>query len=239
MHRTGFVRGPKAALRRWALVTALMGLVGLVTMVGCGESGGAPWTGSYNPGSVPPECGALNQVCLARGLNGPLAVGSTLELELDYNIGGSSGPPATLVTADVEVLSATGMTIHAEAPGAAAVMFVGPDGAVMDFLHVWATEAQELRIYRYTEAGVQLGRVQEEATLLVGDEVMVFVAPYADEQLLLGNFPLERTVDGTAVAMVPDVVSNLYRVVARNPGFSTLTFYGLGIDVAWDIEVLP
>lgn len=236
MQRNGVFRRPSAALRRWALATVLMGLM---ATAGCGDSGGAPWSGTYNPGSVPPECGALNQVCLARGLNGPLAVGSSLELDLDYNIGGSSGLPATLVSADPEVLSATGMTVEAMAPGASAVMFVGPDGAIMDFLHVWATDAEELRIYRYTEAGVQLGRVQDEVILLKGDEVLVFVAPYADAQQLLGNFPMERTVDGTAVALVPDVVTSLYRVVARNEGLSTVTFFGLGLSQAWEIEVLP
>lgn len=237
MQRMDVGRGSRNA--RWRLLP-LASVLTLMLTAGCGGAeGGAPWSGSYNTGTVPPECGALNQVCLAQGLNGALAVGSHLELDLDYEIGGSAGLPATLLTADRTVLDASDMTLEALAPGASAVLFVGPDGAVMDFLHVWVAAPEELRIYRYTEAGVQLGQVQDEATLLVGDEVLIFVEPFANAQPLLGNFSMERTVDGTAVALVPDVVSSLYRVVARSPGQATVTFHGLGLSKPWEIEVLP
>ena len=216
-------------------------LLGLTT-VGCGASddyGGAPWSGNSGPGSVPPECGALNQACLARGLNAPLALGSYLELDLDYQIGGTSGPPTTLETADASVLTASEMTVQAVGVGASAVLFVGPDNAIIDFLHVWVAEPDELRIYRYTEAGVQLGRVQDEVTLLTGDEVLIFVEPFANAQPLMGNFSMTRTQEGTSIAVVPDVVGGLYRVVARAAGHSSVTFHGLGMDQLWQVEVLP
>lgn len=119
------------------------------------------------------------------------------------------------------------------------MLFVGPDKRVVDFLHVWVSEPDELRIQRYSSLGVLLGQVQPTATLLSGDELLVSVEPYAGGQALLGNFVLERSLTGDAIAIVPDPVGGWYRVVARKPGKATLTFGALKQTARWEIEVLP
>lgn len=223
--------------RALALVGAL-----LLGIAGCGASnegiGGMPGSGGSNPGTSP-ECGAFGQACIGQGLDAPLAVGGRIEVAVAFQVGGSSGPPLVLEAVDTGVLQTTDTDIEAVGPGCSAVLFVGTDAKVVDFIHVWTTPAEELRILRYSPFGDLMGRVQDQVQLLVGDEVLVAVVPYGNAQPLLGNFDLVRDVVGDSVALVPDPVGGWYRVVARAAGAATITFSGLGIEAVWEIEVLP
>lgn len=223
----------------WHGVVCLGLACALLASCGKDAGGGAPSWGYSTSGDRPPECGALNRVCLASGLDAPLAAGSYVELRLAFEQAGSSGPPTTLDSADPLVITIDEMTLTAEGPGASAVLFLGPDESVLDFIHVWVTEADELRIIRYSPAGEIMGRVHASGSLLQGDEVLVAVEPYANSQPLIGNFDLEWTVDGTAIAVVPDIVSGWYRTVAREVGDATVVFHGLGLQTTWQLEVMP
>jgi len=209
---------------------------------GCGGSddglGGRPGGGGGSD-TTTPECGALDQVCIGQALDAPLVLGGHLELAIDFHVGGSTGPPLTVETADPTVLQASASDLMAAGEGASAVLFVGPEDEVVDFIHVWVTAADELRVLRWSPMGDLLGRVQREIQLLVGDEILVSVEPYAAAQPLLGNFALEREATGTAVAIVPDPVAAWYRLVARETGSSTVTFSGVDLQTSIDIEVLP
>ncbi len=217
----------------------------LLALVGCGSSaegyGGRPNSGMVGgAGSTRPECGALSQGCLGQSLNAPIALGSTLEVILDYQIGGSSGPPTELASADPSVLKSEGKgRITAVGPGMSALMFLGPDESVVDFLHVWVAPADELRVIKYAENGALLGRVSNDVKLLVGDELLVSVETFGKGQALLGNFLLDYEVTGSDVSVVPDPVGGWYRIVARKAGASTLTFKALGLTESLSIEVLP
>jgi hypothetical protein len=190
--------------------------------------------------TVAPECGALSQACIGQGLDAPISLGSTLDLLVSYRVPGSSGPPTTLATANRAVLETTGDTsLVAVGEGMSAVLFVGPDGEVMDILHVWVAPPSDLRIQRYDESGDLLGQVQPSSQLLVGDEILVAVEPYGNGQALLGNFQMQYTSSSPAVAIVEDPVAAWYRVVARQPGMATVSFAALGKTAAWQIEVLP
>jgi hypothetical protein len=124
--------------------------------------------------------------------------------------------------------------------GVSAVLFVGPDKTtVLDFVHLWVQPATELRIVRYAAAGTPLGRVQSSIKLLVHDEILVSIEPFANGQPLLGNFKLTRNLAGNSVAIVPDSVSGWYRVVARSVGATQITFSALGLTTEWTIEVEP
>ncbi|MBI2388115.1 MAG: hypothetical protein HYV09_00745 [Deltaproteobacteria bacterium] len=227
-------------MRRW-LSCALL----IASAAGCGDSGeglgGRPNSGLIGgSGTARPECGALAQGCMGQGLDAPIALGSTLEIALDYQIGGSSGPPTEIESANPLVLKSEGKgRVTATGEGISALMFAAPDGAVIDFLHVWVAAPDELRVVRYGDEGNLLGRVQDEVKLLVGDELLVAVETYGKGQALLGNFLLEYEVTGADVAVVPDAVDGLYRVVARTAGASTITFKALGLNRAIAIEVLP
>jgi len=226
---------------RWLglLAGVTLGLCGLAA--GCGDSsgvGGRPGGGTPS-GQPQPACGALNQICLAAGLDAPLALGSQVELILDFRVPGSGGPSVGIEVADPDVIVADGTVLHTVGEGMTGVLFALPEGPVMDFIHVWVAPADELRILAYSRQGDLLGRVQSQVTLLVGDEVLIAVEPFRGAQPLLGNFPLQRTISGDAAILVPDAVGGLYRLVARQPGEANVTLSGLGLTAAWAIEVLP
>jgi hypothetical protein len=220
------------------LVTLGAGALALVASACGGDMGGRPG-GSYANNGGRPQCGALGVACVGQKLDAPIALGGTFELDVRYQIAGTSGPPTTLLAAAPTVLRVDGAKLIAVGQGASAVLFLGPDHAVLDFLHLWVQPATELRIIRYTPSGTPLGRVQPAIKLLVHDELLVAVEPFANGQPLAGNFELTRTLQGTSVAIVPDSVSGWYRVVARAPGVTQVRLGALGLSTDWSIEVEP
>lgn len=217
----------------------LLFLGGASLVAGCGGSGvgGAPG-GSYATNSRP-QCGALGVACVGQKLDAPIALGGSLELDVRYQIAGTSGPPTVLAAADPAVLRVDGAKVTGISAGASAVMFLGPDSRALDFLHLWVQPATELRIIRYHQGGTPLGRVQGKVHLLVRDELLVSVEPFANGQPLAGNFELTRTLQGTSVAILPDAVSGWWRVVARAPGVTQVRFGALGLVQDWTVEVEP
>ncbi len=209
-------------------------------IAGCGDggTGGRP-SGLPGPSGLPPQCGVMNQACLVERNDAPLALGSRTELTVDFQNAGHAGLDISLEAANPDVLLIEGWLVEAVGNGVSGLLVVAPNGAVIDFLHIWVAEAEELRILAWSQTGDLLGRVQPEVTLLVGDEVLVSVEPFQNAQPLLGNFDLQRTIVGDSIAIVPDPVGGLYRVVARGEGPATITFEALGLSTAWQIEVLP
>jgi hypothetical protein len=226
----------------WALALATVTLAAALTG-GCGDGGsgvgGRPTSGALGNASVRPECGAFNQTCLARGLDAPLVLGSLTELTLESQVAGSSGPPLQLHGSNPAVLKIVGSKVKAVGVGIAGLLFKGPKDQVIDFIHVWVARPMELRILRYTSSGLQLGQVQDAVTLLVGDELLISVEPYAGGQALVGTFELHRLVTGDAVSVVPDPVGGWYRVVARQAGKAKIELKALGLTRSWSIEVKP
>jgi hypothetical protein len=92
---------------------------------------------------------------------------------------------------------------------------------------------------RYSSAGTLLGRVQSSVKLLVHDELLISIEPFAKGQPLIGSFKMESNVAGNSVAIVPDSVSGWHRVVARSPGSSQIKITALGLSTDWTIEVQP
>jgi hypothetical protein len=214
-----------------------------LALAACGGAadgvGGRP--GDMGQVEATPECGALSQACIGQGLDAPIARGSTVDLAVAYKVAGSSGPPTILASANEAVIQPTGATqLKAVGDGMTAILFVGLADEVIDLVHVWVQTPSELRILRYDDAGDLLGRVQPSSQLLVGDEILVALEPFANGQPLLGNFDLTfGTTNASAVQIVPDPVGGWYRVVARAPGRGRIDFAALGITAAWDVEVLP
>jgi hypothetical protein len=217
-------------------------LFAVVLCTACGDGGGIGGRpGSFGQVEAAPECGALSQACIGQGLDAPIARGSTVDLSVRYKVAGSSGPPTKLASANQAVLTTPSATrLEAIADGMSAVMFVGPQGEVIDLIHVFVQKPSELRINRYDDGGDLLGHVEAASQLLVGDDLNVAIEPFANGQPLLGNFALTyATTNAPIVSVIPDPVAGSYRVVARAAGTATVTFTALGLTATWQLEVLP
>jgi hypothetical protein len=218
---------------------------------GCGGDGsgiGPPSPGGFGAADVAPECGALDRACLIRGLDSPLAVGARLGVGLTFDIGGTSGLPAVMTTSNPEVMTADDGVITVTGPGFAVLLIRGPDQKVLDFIHLWTAEAEELRLVRYTDDALPSGTIRDAGTLLAGDELLVAVEAFAGNQPLIGLFDTAWTVEVLEpgpdpgvdpVAVVDDVVFGLFRIVARSPGRVRLTAVSLGIEKTLELEVQP
>ena len=202
---------------------------------------GPPSAGALGRLNISPECGALGQACVAFGLDAPLARGARLDLVLDLRLNGSSGPPVTLRAATPEIVAAEGTRVLGAGEGAAAILVAGPGGQVLDFLHLWVREADELRPVRTTEAGATVGPIRAHATLVVGEDLLLHFEAFGQGQPLLGQFPIEWTVEGDAAQIVEDTLVGRYRLIARAAGAARVAAYAptLGLEAALTLEVLP
>lgn len=209
-------------------------------LLGCSAddtTGGLPGTwGNDNAGK--PECGALGRVCLAAPFDAPLAVGSATELRLDLAAAGGGGLAIELTSLDPSVIETQDLTITANAAGGTTVLF-SADGAVLDWLYLFASAIDALRVVVVSQQGDIVGFASESGQLLVGDQVYFAVAPYAAGAPLAGNFPLDIQIQGTSVRVVPDVTLARYRMIATEVGTSTVTFAALDHQATWTLEVLP
>ena len=221
-----------------------------VAALGCGGDGsgiGPPSPGAFGSADLEPECGALNRACLSRGLDSPLAVGARLGIGLTFDINGTSGVPATMTTSNADVLTVSDGVVSVTGPGVAVVLVRGPDSKVLDFIHLWSAESEELRLIRYTADAEPFGIIRDSGTLLAGDELLLAVEAFAGTQPLIGLFDTEWSIEvldpgpgtGPVVSVVEDVVFGLFRIVARAPGRVRLSAASLGIETALELEVLP
>lgn len=176
-------------------------------------------------------------------MDAPLAVGAAMGLGIDYNIAGNSGPSMTLLPANTAVLGAEGAVIFGEAAGSSALMILGPDEEVIDFIHVWVATASELRLVRHNDDGAAIGTVANEGTLLVGDEILLSVESFSSTQALMGLFETTFEIDvveGDApIAIVEDIVFGWYRLVARGEGRARIRASALDQTRELELEVLP
>ncbi|MEL6181215.1 MAG: hypothetical protein AAFS10_19820 [Myxococcota bacterium] len=227
-------RRPRSVPWRWVQWTALLG-----ALVACGD-GSAPSTeGALEQATFAPECGSLNQACLQFGLDAPIATGASVPMSINFQILGSSGPPIRLETVMPGVLEVNGSTVLANQEGSTAMLVFGPDNVILDFIHLWVADPDQLQLIRRGDEGQVVGTLQTEVQMLPGDELRVSVEPYGGAQPLLGLFEADWTIEGGAVMVVRDGIAGWYRIVAREAGTATLNASALGLEVPLTVEVLP
>ena len=214
-------------MRRLALLALLLPLAA------CGgDSAGALSQATFGAGC------AAGGACVG-GLDAPLAAGARLPLVVDLQIPGTATPPMTLRSVSPEVFSIEGTVAAAHAPGVAALLLVGPDGLVLDFLHLWVADAEGLALNRRSAEGNVLGALSPELPLFPGDEVLFSVEAVAGGQELLGGFDVAVTGAGPAVSVVHAGGARWFRIRALSPGEATLAVDGLGHRATVHVEVLP
>ena len=214
------------AARIAAALTAISGL-------GCGETGGLGQV------DVRPDCPPADLVCVVSGVDAPIAVGATLPVQVDVGTLGSAAPTSRLEVADETVLVAEGRSMRGVAPGLSAVLVTTDSGVVLDFIHLWVATPTRIGMRRVGVADDGAADLGERIELLVGDDLAIAVDAFADAQRLAGHGEIIWSTDGDVVTLLEDGRPSYRRLVARNPGTTTVRAEGLSFTANLDIEVLP
>jgi hypothetical protein len=212
-----------ALTKRW-LLAALAPL--LLTQWGCG--GMAMQQGTMT------ASGADD----AAEINAPLAVGGSIQPDIQMDLQGTASPTLRLVSAQPAVASAENGRIIGRAPGVTAILVTTKDGTVLDFYHLWVEAASRATLHRIQESGENMGEVMDGIDLLVGESVYLTPKVYFDAQELAGVVPGTWSVDPPVAAVLREGMTDRRRVVARKPGLGTLTVQFANVKVAVPIRVI-
>lgn len=203
----------------------------VVIAAGCaGDSGALGNT------SVSQECAPTDFACVTAGLDGPVAVGGVLPLSIDVDALGTSTGTMTLMSGDPRIIKAAGTEIVGIQPGVAALVMLSENSAV-DFLHVYVAAPNRVGLQRI-EDGLVRQEVTDSIEMLVGDELVVEIAPYRDSQRLLGHATTTWTA-GSPVTLLKDGVPARRRIVARTPGETDIAVSSFGFEKTLHVAVLP
>lgn len=203
----------------------------LVLIAGCaGDSGALGNT------TVSPECAPTDFACVTAGLDGPVAVGGVLPLSIDVDALGTSSAAMSLMSGDPRIIKTAGTEIVGLQPGVAALVMLS-EGAAVDFLHVYVAAPNRVGLQRI-EDGLVRQELTDQIELLVGDELIVEVAPYKDSQRLLGHATTTWNA-GAPLTLLKDGVPARRRVVARTAGETDITVTSFGFTKTLHVAVLP
>jgi len=227
-------------MKPYVWVAAMVGAavtVGGGAFCGCGRDEATP--GALGQVWFSADCAGGNGTCPVSGIDAPVAVGATVPLDLDLAIRGGSGLNLTLVSADTEVVDTVGYTLTGVNEGISAVLLTTPEGAVLDFFHVWVYRADGLRFHRMTEEGQDLGVMTGRCEMVAGQELILDVVPHAGVHRLVGNVEAAWSTDASNVSVLDEGVDGRRRVVARQPGTAVVTAELDGTSVELEVEVQP
>ena len=206
-------------------------LLWLVLIAGCAGDSGA--LGNTN---VSTECAPTDFACVTAGLDGPIAVGGVLPLSIDVDALGTSSATMTLMSADPRVLKAAGTEVIGASPGVAALVMLS-EGSAVDFLHVYVAAPNRVGLQRI-DSGLVRQELTDEIDMLVGDELVVEIAPYKDTQRLLGHATTTWAA-GAPLTLLKDGVPARRRIVARTAGDTDVTVTSFGFTKTLHVAVLP
>jgi len=222
----------KTAKRVWLplIASAAIGASG-----GCGADGG-----ELGQGGVSTECDSFGGDCTLGGINHPIAVGATLPVTVDSAVFGASAPELTLASGRESVLTAEGQNITAHSEGLAPIFIGVANGeAVLDFIHVRAERADNLKFAIALADGTDLKEQSTSIQLIPSEYIWAEVSPFKGIAPLVGRMPLQWSSSSAAVTILKTGASNRVRVIARSEGTATVTASALGISATFEVEVLP
>jgi hypothetical protein len=178
-------------------------------------------------------------VCVAHGLDKPLAAGTTLPIDVSLDLAGSATPPLTLISGDETVFTVDGTVLRGAGPGLAALLITIPGNLVVDFFHVWVEQPTAIAIHERTYDGSDSGAVPEKVELLVGDEMNASVEAFAGSQRLLGEPDATWSVSSDAIQILKDGTSGRRRLIAKSTGEATIHVEAFGATADLELEVVP
>lgn len=211
---------------------------GLIALAASGSGSGCA-QGSLGQSQSSPDCSPSDFVCVAGGLDKPLAAGTSLPIDVTLDLQGSATPPISLISGDETVFSVEGSVLHGGGPGLAALLITIPGNLVIDFFHVWVEQPTAIAIHRRADDGGDAGALPEKLELLVDDELYASVETFAGAQRLLGEPDAAWSVNSSAVAILEAGTSGRRRLVAKEVGPAKVHVEAFGATADLDVEVLP
>lgn len=208
-------------------VTALGGLSG------CSNSG------ALGQATLGQGCPSSRPSCAVSGLDAPVASGADVTLSVDLSLNGGGAPPLAFVSADEDVFTVSGPTLHGVGPGVASLLITAEEGVVLDFTAVWVQLPTALFIQRRNEDDLFVGEIPGTLQLLAGDRVGLSVSARSNSQPLAGTLPVTWSADPAVVTILEDGAPGQARLVARGPGKTKVTASALGLEQSFAVEVLP
>lgn len=210
---------------------------GLVLLLAA-HLGGCATDGGLAQASLRPECAADDSLCLAEGLNAPIAVGSQLPLDVELTFSGSSAPPFALRSANTNIFEVSDSVLDARSEGVAALLVNSDDGKLaFDFVHLWFKEPTAVRLQRVDAS--RRSDLRDSVELVVGQSITLAALLAQGSQPLLGDFETTWTAEGAALSVLRTGVRTQRAVVARAVGDTNLQVSALGLNASLTIRVLP
>jgi hypothetical protein len=175
----------------------------------------------------------------AKPLTAPLAVGGSLQPNVDIDLQGTASPTIELISARPDVATAADGKIVGRSPGVTAILITTKDGTVLDFHHLWVEQATRMTLHRQDDQARDLGEVLDGIDFLEGESIYVTPRVYFKSQELAGTVPGTWTIDPPVALLLKQGLADGRRLFATNPGEATLTVSIPGVSVRVPIRVLP
>lgn len=173
----------------------------------------------------------------AKELNAPLAVGGSIQPEVQMELAGTASPTLVLVPARPDVVSAEHGKLTGRAPGVSAILVTTKEGVVLDFYHLWVEQATRATLHRLYDDGRDMGEVLEGIDLRVGESVTLTPKVYYDAQELAGTVRGQWTVEPPLASVLREGVGERRRLVALAAGTATVTVKLANVSLALPIRV--
>jgi hypothetical protein len=191
--------------------------------------------GALHQATLTGQCAADDAACSRRHPQAPIAIGTRFYPEVATDLAGTTTPNLHLDSAMPDVIAVDGGALVARRPGTSAVLIFTDDGAVVDFVQVWAAPATQITLARRDG-----DRIAGPIALAVGEDVTLVPALWNGAQRLAGDGGVTWTEDAPGtVAVLRDGSADRRRLRARAPGQATVTAALGEVKATLDVEVVP
>lgn len=175
----------------------------------------------------------------AKALDAPLAVGASIQPDVQMDLQGTASPALVLVSARPAVVTADGGRLTGRAPGVSAILVTMKDGEVLDFYHLWVERATRATLHRLYDDGRDMGEVRDRMDLVVGESALLTPKVYYGAQQLAGTIDGQWSVEPPIARVLDEGVASRRRLLATKPGKATLSVKLANVTVTMPLGVLP
>ncbi|OGQ23982.1 MAG: hypothetical protein A2138_11885 [Deltaproteobacteria bacterium RBG_16_71_12] len=194
--------------------------------------------GQLAQSAVDAPCPAGDLDCEAAPTTAPIAAGALLALEIRPVIVGGVSAAVSLRSGDDAVLVVEDGLVRAVAPGVAAVLAVGDDGAVVDLTHLSVIKADRLTLHRGGGAERDERALPTAIQVFPNEELSLSLRTWSGAQELAGDVLDRWTVSDPAFLLVDQGFPAERRLRVPAAGTATLTIDAVGLQQTLSLEVV-